>query len=824
MKKTLTILWAVMAIAVIQAQTNSQFLRPVELVSQYKSEQQGEFERMPFFSAWTTERNFDPALGTVKTARINQEQLQLLVATAPAQLALQLPQPGGDMIELELVKVNLLSSDFSVIESARNAPVQVDPGVHYRGIVKGDPESIAAISFFDHDVMGMLSSPAVGNLVLGKMESAEKDGEALYIVYKDDGLHANLGFYCGVDEDDAPGYAPEELHGSIDERSAGDCVRIYFEVDNDIVVNKGGVTGATNYVTGIFNQVATLYANENVSVVISQIFAWSTASPYNSTSSAGMLTQFQNYRTTFNGDLGQLLSFKASGGIAVLAGLCHPYNLAKLSFASIGASYANVPVYSFTVLVITHELGHLLGSHHTHACVWNGNNTAIDGCAGFSEGTCAVAPIPTGGGTIMSYCHITSTGINLSKGFGSQPGNVIRNRIANATCTTACSTGGGGGGGGTGGGDDTCDDYRVFMTLTLDDYGTETSWKIKPSGDTTVLFSGGPYPKGLAGTTVRDTFCLPQGCYDLVVMDSYGDGMCCAYGQGSYSLTDEDGNVLANGGSFGFEDMKNTCLPFDDGGSNTTCVTVNFNDYAINPFGAGNDFGTYQLLNGGVVLKVQNNAWKNIALNYTVTPNTIMEFEFGSTLEGEIHGIGFDNDDLLSYNTTFKLHGNQNWGILNYDNYPGGSIWLKYTIPVGQFFTGAFSRLVFAADNDSGNYSGNSYFRYIKIYEGANGCNGNLAEGEGAQQLLVEESAGALLLSPNPTRDALQVTFEGWEGPVQLRVYNAFGQLVQQQAAGVLEGIFTETLYLGNLPQGAYYLQADNGQEVQSSKFIISKN
>jgi hypothetical protein len=83
------------------------------------------------------------------------------------------------------------------------------------------------------------------------------------------------------------------------------------------------------------------------------------------------------------------------------------------------------------VMVITHEMGHLMGSNHTHACVWNGNNTAIDGCAAV-EGDCARPGNPPTGGTIMSYCHLQGVGINFNKGFGPQPTAVILNKIANA--------------------------------------------------------------------------------------------------------------------------------------------------------------------------------------------------------------------------------------------------------------------------------------------------------------------------------------------------------------------------------------------------------
>ena len=39
----------------------------------------------------------------------------------------------------------------------------------------------------------------------------------------------------------------------------------------------------------------------------------------------------------------------------------------------------------------------------------------------------------------MSYCHLTSAGINFLNGFGPQPATLIRNRIANASCISTCS-------------------------------------------------------------------------------------------------------------------------------------------------------------------------------------------------------------------------------------------------------------------------------------------------------------------------------------------------------------------------------------------------
>ena len=86
---------------------------------------------------------------------------------------------------------------------------------------------------------------------------------------------------------------------------------------------------------------------------------------------------------------------------------------------------SNLPTYSWNVEVITHELGHNFGSPHTQSCSWPGG--ALDNCYATEEG-CPPGPAPTNGGTIMSYCHLTLTGINFANGFGIYPGNLIRSR------------------------------------------------------------------------------------------------------------------------------------------------------------------------------------------------------------------------------------------------------------------------------------------------------------------------------------------------------------------------------------------------------------
>jgi hypothetical protein len=520
-------------------------LKPAELVQAEKSKGMS-FQTVTAFDQSEARVNLgDEAPDRYDLLEMRDEVVQQLHAEQPNHITFALPSTHRSELAIELVKVDLFTDDFQVTDSQTESAADVDYGVHYRGIIKGESGSIASLSVFEDGIMGLFSPAEGGNLVLGQLEGNRN--ETRYILYNDKDVLERMAYDCAT-PDDGEGYTREELQPQVGTRALSDCVRFYYEVDYDIFQNKGGTQGATNYVTGIANEVATLYANENINTVVSEIFVWSSTSPYSSNSSSGMLSDFQNFRNGVNGDLGHLLSYQASGGIAAgFSGLCNSNPDNSLCFSSISSSYSQVPTYSFTIMVTTHEFGHLFGSRHTHACVWNGNNTAIDGCAGSTEGFCSLPGFPSNGGTIMSYCHIQNVGINFNLGFGPQPGNVIRNRVSNASCLQACDGGGG---------NPTCNDNEVTLTINLDNYPGETTWSVVNSSGTTVA-SGGPYSG--AGSTVTEDICLPNGCYDFTIFDSYGDGICCAYGNGSYSLTDGS-TVLASGGSFGSSEATNFCV------------------------------------------------------------------------------------------------------------------------------------------------------------------------------------------------------------------------------------------------------------------------
>jgi subtilisin family serine protease len=111
-------------------------------------------------------------------------------------------------------------------------------------------------------------------------------------------------------------------------------------------------------------------------------------------------------------------------------------------------------------------------------------------------------------------------------------------------------------------------DNNLTLTIVLDNYPEETSWDVRDASNN-VIASGAYSTANPDGSTVVENICVSDGCFDFTIYDSYGDGICCIYGNGSYTLTnDADGSTLASGGSFGSSETTNFCVT---SGGGQTC-------------------------------------------------------------------------------------------------------------------------------------------------------------------------------------------------------------------------------------------------------------
>ena len=147
--------------------------------------------------------------------------------------------------------------------------------------------------------------------------------------------------------------------------------------------------------------------------------------------------------------------------------------------------------------------------------------------------------------------------------------------------------------------------------------------------------------------------------------------------------------------------------------------TLDFSSAVIQGYPGQNQSNNYTIEgSNNEQLTLNQNTWLVIDAPYNVTSDTIIEFDFLSTSEGEVHAIGFYLNDGNNFTRGFQLFGTQNWSNQNHNDY-GANLgqWKTYRIAVGQYYTGSFAQLFIANDDDTQIPTSSSSFRNIRIFE-----------------------------------------------------------------------------------------------------------
>ncbi len=390
----------------------------------------------------------------------NRKEVAKIVESNPVALKLQIPVSEDKSIQLELIRNNFTAAGFKITTSDGEEIDISDRALFYKGIVKGNPKSIAGISIFDGKISGVISDKN-GNYNLGTFENKEDQ----LVLYNSDLSQHKSEKNCGVDE--LKHRVEQEYNQSNSEKSSlnktnantcdsDDCVGIYYEVASSFYNERGSKAAVLEYLTNVFNNAAIVFDNEDIKICISHIFIWTSGDNYvdwdEVPNSRGVQLE-QKFAPNlmdydFPGNIAFLIYHHPSGdGLAWWDGdplICRDHTITgygPIGVIGLKGDAQDFPNPSRDVQTFVHEKGHTFGSPHTHACEWTINGVpfqAIDGCANTEPhpveydpiaeewiyATCSADPIPISEASLMSYC--SGQDIPLSNGFGPLPGQLMR--------------------------------------------------------------------------------------------------------------------------------------------------------------------------------------------------------------------------------------------------------------------------------------------------------------------------------------------------------------------------------------------------------------
>ena len=385
-----------------------------------------------------------------------------------------------------------------------------------------------------------------------------------------------------------------------------------------------------------------------------------------------------------------------------------------------------------------------------------------------------------------------------------------------------------------------CNDNQVNLSITFDNYPEETAWAITNSNGQTVA-SGGTYGSQADGSTYTEDLCLPDGCYTFTITDTYGDGICCSYGNGSYSVTGASG-ALASGSSFGSSEATNFCLGgapeptctdgiqngdetgVDCGGSSCAPCSIGGTDVLHQGYfetgwdgwsDGGSDCARYsgsRSYEGSYSIYIRDNSGTASAMTsptLNLTPYNQVEIEFYfysySMENGEDFWVRFYNGSTWTTVATYA-----SGSSFNNNTFYSATV----TLDASQYNFASNSQFRFQCDA-----SANSDLIYIDqvtitgIGAGSRGKGNTLQVIRNVNTNDGFNSEEDFLLYPNPVKgDVLNVKLPG-NISASFRILNMLGQTV-------ITGDSIKEIKVGNLKSGMYFIEVNDGNEVMTKKFI----
>ena len=524
------------------------------------------------------------------TLNVNEVYLNLIKDTKPCEFEIIIPFLDGTNLKLNLESFNVFKSDFKLVRNTSQGIIVEDYNpkiLSYR--IKG--ENISGIfNFLENNIIATIKYENKAYELKGEKNNP-------YILFDISDSVVTDNYECHTEDIEF-----ENLNSvpQIIEQNSTECVEMGIDTDYFTFLEfNSNCYDVVEWALAVLAGVSEIYMFELDEEVLLQAKYINVRefedNYFGLNDCSDMLTELGDYWTSNplntlqnEVDLVHLFTRKqANGGVAWVDGFCntqYKYGVSSGLNTNLNYDYPDNTPFSYNMAYVGHELGHNFGANHTHWCGWESDNTlgfgggAIDSCYPV-EGDCSEPGNPNVG-TIMSYCDLAgiSSALQFHPVVKSQAlfPNIFSNQ---ANCfgicgelETSCE--------GTfiygctseladnynpdanvDDGSCYCESYIEFY-LETDYWSSEISWEIIDS-EQAIIYSGSNYSNG--GITIDENYCLSPGCYQFIILDSYGDGLSSNNTAGNtpnyYILNNiNESLVQMTNTNFGSGETYNFCL------------------------------------------------------------------------------------------------------------------------------------------------------------------------------------------------------------------------------------------------------------------------
>ncbi len=324
----------------------------------------------------------------------------------------------------------------------------------------------------------------------------------------------------------------------------------------------------------------------------------------------------------------------------------------------------------------------------------------------------------------------------------------------------------------------TLDSDYDFITLVInaDNYPQETSWELYDEGANQTIASG-----SLDNNTdvFSEEICVDYGsCFSFTVYDSYGDGICCAYGIGDFLVLNSSGETIAsNNGEFDYEATEFFCpdgtgcgIDADINVTNTSNSTATdgaitiYTDSGVSPF--------QYSIDGGETFE-DSNSFPDLAPgNYDVVilgATGLCSYEETVSIEA----CAFTSADIVATNVSSVVTAN-------------GSIEITPTSGVGPYQYSIDGGQNFVSTNVFPNLAVGTYNVVVEDASGV--CPFEigvpiLVEGGVSVEDIHDALSNGMKIYPNPTDNMINVEIDSYSAEtVIIKVYDHLGREIQTRS------------------------------------------